>query len=307
VISKDGSRAPLEALVSRCSFLPAGSRLFCAVSGGPDSLALLVLAVAAGCDVTALHVDHGLRPGSGDEAGIVRDAAAELGAGFEALRVEVGPGPNIEARARAARRAVLPAGTATGHTMDDQAETVLLRLLRGTGPDGLAAMREGYEHPLLALRRSETIEVATGAGFSPFQDPSNRDPSILRNRVRHELLPVCSDLAGRDVVPLLARLAALAARDAEILNADAEALDATDIAAVRNAPPAIATRALRQWLQGDGPYPPDLAAIERVLAVARGEMTATVIAPSTTVRRKAGRLRVERPAGLTGLTAEEVG
>jgi tRNA(Ile)-lysidine synthase len=297
VISKDGSRAPLEALVSRCSFLPAGSRLFCAVSGGPDSLALLVLAVAAGCDVTALHVDHGLRPGSGDEAGIVRDAAAELGAGFEALRVEVGPGPNIEA----------PAGTATGHTMDDQAETVLLRLLRGTGPDGLAAMREGYEHPLLALRRSETIEVATGAGFSPFQDPSNRDPSILRNRVRHELLPVCSDLAGRDVVPLLARLAALAARDAEILNADAEALDATDIAAVRSAPPAIATRALRQWLQGDGPYPPDLAAIERVLAVARGEMTATVIAPSTTVRRKAGRLRVERPAGLTGLTAEEVG
>jgi tRNA(Ile)-lysidine synthase len=303
----DGMRAPIEALVSRCDFPPAGSRLFCAVSGGPDSLALLVLAVSAGCEVTAVHVDHGLRPGSADEAEIVRSAATSLGAGFRALQVEVGQGPNIEARARSARRAVLPPGTATGHTMDDQAETVLIRLLRGTGPDGLAAMREGREHPLLSLRRAETVEVATGAGLCPFEDPSNRDPSILRNRVRHELLPICSELAGRDVVPLLARLATLAGRDAEILEAVAGVLDPTDVKAVRNAPPAIATRSMRQWLQGDGPYPPDLAAVERVMAVARGEMTGTQVAPSTTVRRTAGRLRVERPDGMTGLAAEGVG
>src|ERR1700689_532054 len=117
----------LQALTARCTFPAAGNTLSCAVSGGADSLALLVLAVWAGCDVTAVHVDHGLRPGSAAEAEIVRDAAASLGAGFSALQVEVGHGPNIEARARAARRKVLPPGTATGHTMDDQAETVLLR------------------------------------------------------------------------------------------------------------------------------------------------------------------------------------
>ncbi|MHB1854368.1 MAG: ATP-binding protein, partial [Acidimicrobiales bacterium] len=98
------------------------------MSGGADSLALLVLAVATGRAVTAFHVDHGLRPGSAAEADRVAAAAAGLGAGFRALSVEVEPGPNLEARARAARRAVLPPDASTGHTADDQAETVLLNL-----------------------------------------------------------------------------------------------------------------------------------------------------------------------------------
>ena len=89
---------------------PPGSRLTCAVSGGADSLALLVLATAAGCEVTAVHVDHGLRPGSATEAAAVEQAAQPSSARASvALRVEVGPGPNLEARARDARRAVLPA------------------------------------------------------------------------------------------------------------------------------------------------------------------------------------------------------
>jgi tRNA(Ile)-lysidine synthase len=178
--------------------------------------------------------------------------------------------------------------------MDDQAETVLLRLLRGTGPDGLGAMRPGHEHPLLALRRSEAREVALGAGLEPFEDPSNRDPSIQRNRVRHELLPLCSELAGRDVTPLLARLALLAGEDADWLGARAADLDPTDAASIASAPPAVARRAIRSWLRGDGPYPPDLAAVERVLAVARGEVLGTEVAPATRVRRTAGRMRVER-------------
>ncbi len=144
------------------------------------------------------------------------------------MRAEVSAGPNLEARARAARRAVLPPGAATGHTMDDQAETVLLRLLRGTGPDGLSAMRPGPEHPLLALRRNEALEVTLGAGLDPLSDPSNSDPRILRNRVRHELLPLCSELAGRDVAPLLARLALLAGEDSDWLAAQAADLDPTD-------------------------------------------------------------------------------
>ncbi|MDQ3145596.1 MAG: tRNA(Ile)-lysidine synthetase, partial [Actinomycetota bacterium] len=123
------------------------------VSGGADSLALLVLSVEAGCEVTAVHVDHGLRPGSGDEAGVVAEAAARWGAAFRAESTVVEPGPNLEARAREARRSALGDGAMTGHTLDDQAETVLLNLLRGAGADGLAAMAPGPGKPLLGLRR----------------------------------------------------------------------------------------------------------------------------------------------------------
>ena len=92
----------IDALLPRCRFPAAGSDVTCAVSGGADSLALLALAVAAGTRVTAVHVDHGLRAGGDDEAHVVADAAARFGAAFRAVRVEVAPGPNLEARARAA-------------------------------------------------------------------------------------------------------------------------------------------------------------------------------------------------------------
>ncbi len=194
-------------LLPRCTFPPPGTALACAVSGGADSLALLALATSAGCDVTAIHVDHGLRPGSDAEAGVVADAAARLGARFEGRHVAVTPGPNLEARARAARFAVLPEGVATGHTMDDQAETILVNLLRGAGADGLAGMAPGVRHPLLGLRRAETHAVCAAAGLAPVCDASNADPAFVRNRVRHELLPLCAEVAGRDPVPLLARQA----------------------------------------------------------------------------------------------------
>ena len=92
-------------LLPRCVFPARGEPVSCAVSGGPDSLALLILAVAAGCDATAYHVDHGLRPESGKEAAVVHDAAERLGTGFVGLRVDVAPGANLEARARTARAA----------------------------------------------------------------------------------------------------------------------------------------------------------------------------------------------------------
>ncbi len=256
----------------------------CAVSGGPDSFALLVLATAAGCQVTAVHVDHGLRFGSGSEAEVVADVARRYGAVFRAEKVEVDRGANLEARARAARREVLPAGTATGHTMDDQAETVLLNLLRGAGLDGLAAMRRGAEHPLLSVRRAETRALCLHEGLEPVEDPTNHDARFLRNRVRHELLPLCSEIAGRDVVPILARQADVLAAEADLLDELAGDVDASDAAALATAPGALARRSIRRWLR-NGDYPPDLAAVERVLAVARGATRATEVAPGIRVRR----------------------
>ncbi|HEV8064487.1 MAG TPA: tRNA lysidine(34) synthetase, partial [Acidimicrobiales bacterium] len=131
------SVSPLEAsLIPKCTFPPAGTEIALAVSGGADSLALLVLASVARCRATAYHVDHGLRPGSHEEAGLVSEAATKFGADFVSLTVKVEPGPNLEGRARVARYKALPPDVATGHTADDQAETILLNLLRGAGPDG---------------------------------------------------------------------------------------------------------------------------------------------------------------------------
>ncbi len=308
----EGATAPLLAdLLTRCSFPPPGTALACAVSGGPDSLALLLLAAAAGCAVTAYHVDHGLRPGSAAEAEVVAKVAAEVGARFEARRVTVAPGPNLEARARAARFAALPAGVATGHTMDDQAETVLLHVLRGAAADGLAGMAPGPRHPLLALRRAETHALCRAAGLEPVHDPSNEDAAFTRNRVRHELLPLCADVAGRDPVPLLARQAGLLRDDVALLEALAAAAlpDPADARAVAAADPVLARRALRAWLRaaGGGGHPPSLAEVERTLAVARGEAVGTELTGGHRVRRRAGRLRVERadPPG-TGISVTPV-
>ena len=267
-----------------------------AVSGGADSLALLVLAVEAGCHVTAIHVDHGLRLGSAAEAEVVADAARRLGARFVAERVEVAPGANLEARAREARLAVLPPRSMTGHTADDQAETVLLNLVRGAGLAGVAAMRAGHTKPILALRRVETHQLCAERGLTPVVDPSNADPAWRRNRVRAEVLPLLDDVAGRDVVPLLARTAELAGVDLDLLDELAAGIDPTDGAALAAAPEALARRAVRRWLVGFAPpHPPDLATVERVLAVARGHAVATEVHGGVRVARTGGRLRTEGP------------
>ena len=261
--------SPTVGLLRRCTFPPPGTDLVCGVSGGADSLALVALAVAAGCRVTAIHVDHGLRPGSAAEADVVADAARRFGASFRSVQVVVGAGPNLEARARRARREVLGPDAATGHTADDQAETVLINLLRGAGVHGLAGMRAGPGHPLLALRRSETVALCELLGLAPVHDPSNVDRRFVRNRVRHELLPLCSEIAGRDLVPVLARQAGVLATDGDLLDAVASLVDPEDAAALAGAPAAVARRSVRDWLTGQGTYPPPLDAVDRVLEVAR--------------------------------------
>jgi tRNA(Ile)-lysidine synthase len=284
--------AAVARLLVRCDLPPPGTPVTCAVSGGADSLALLVLAAAAGCSVTAVHVDHGLRPGSAEEAAVVAAAAERVGAAFEARRVDVAPGPNLEARARAARYAALPAGVLTGHTADDQAETVLLNLLRGAALDGLA----GYApeaRPLRRLRRRETVDLCAAVGLDPVVDPSNVDPAHRRNRVRHELLPLLDAIAAREVAPVLARQADVARADVALLEELAAVLDPTDARALAAAPLPLARRAVRRWLRtGTERHPPDAATVERVLAVARGASAACEVGGGRRVSRHGGRLRL---------------
>lgn len=299
-----GSALPLRsslvpALLPRCRFPPPGTPLACAVSGGPDSLALLVLAVAAGCAPTAYHVDHGLREGSAAEASVVGEAAAALGVEWVALSAPCRAGPNLEERARSARFRVLPSPVATGHTADDQAETILLNLLRGAGLDGLAPLTDVERHPIVGLRRSETRALVAALGLASVDDPTNRSPAFRRNRVRHELLPLCAAIAERDVVPVLARQAAVLAEDARYLEAGAADLDPTDARAVAAAPGVLARRALRRWLRQvlPGGQPPDGATLGRVLGVATGASLACEVPGGARVSRSGGRLRVQPGAG----------
>lgn len=288
-------------LLARCRFPPAGAAVTCAVSGGADSLALLVLAVRAGCSVTAVHVDHGLRPGSAAEADVVAAAAAAYGAAFRSVAVDVAPGPNLEARARAARRAALPPDALLGHTADDRAETVVLHLLRGAGPAGSVGIARDGRRPLLDLRRADTRALCAHEGLVPLDDPMNADPAFARVRVRHEVLPLLDAVAGRDLVPVLCRQGDLAA---DVVAALDEATDpllaeqrdgSLDARAIAAAAPALARWALRRWLveRLGAEHPPDAAALDRIRAVAAGATVATEISGGHRVRRHAQRLWVD--------------
>jgi tRNA(Ile)-lysidine synthase len=287
----------VEQLLGRCTFPAPGTAVTCAVSGGADSTALLVLAVLAGCRATAVHVDHALRPGSADEVEVVERTGMLLGVPVRSVRIEVGEGSNLEARARAARYAALPPDVLTGHTADDQAETILINLLRGAAA-GLAAMRPGHRRPLLALRRADTRWVCAALGLEVIDDPSNRDPRFVRNRVRHELLPLLGAIAGRDLVPVLTRQADLVRDDNSVLDELAASIEPTDARALAAAPAALARRAVRAWLlahRGGTGHPPDLATVERVLAVARGQALACEVGAGRRVVRSRGRLSIEQP------------
>jgi tRNA(Ile)-lysidine synthase len=174
-----------------------------AVSGGSDSLALLLLAHAARPGpVLAATVDHGLRPESADEAVFVADICARLGVPHAVLRAETGVEGNIQSGARALRYRLLGdwarnAGVAcllTGHHADDQAETLLMRLLRGAGVAGLAGVRARTRiagtnviRPLLGWRRAELVAIVANSGLAPVDDPSNADPRYDRARLRQHL------------------------------------------------------------------------------------------------------------------------
>jgi tRNA(Ile)-lysidine synthase len=286
----------VAALLARCTFPPPGTPVVCGHSGGPDSAALVALAVAAGCAVTARHVHHDLRLDADRDAELARRSAHHLGATFELVRISVAAGPNLEARARDARHAALGPGALTGHTADDQAETLLLALLRGAGAHGLAAMEPGHRHPILALRSAETRALCATLELDVAADPTNTDPRFRRNRIRHELVPLLDDVAERDVTILLNRTADLLRADDELLEELSRAIDPTDVDQLNRAPGPLAARAVRRWLEHGG-YPPDAAAVSRVLAVAGGASIACEVVGGIRIERRRNRL-VRTPTAL---------
>jgi tRNA(Ile)-lysidine synthase len=283
-----------QALLKRCTFPGPQTEVTCAVSGGADSTALLLLALAARCAVRVVHVDHGVRPESAADARWVGELCDRLGVACEVVTLAVPAGPNLEARLREARRAALPTGALTGHTADDQAETILLNVLRGAGLTGLAGMR-AESHPLLSIRRHETVSLCAAFAIVPRFDVTNTDLRFRRNAVRAELMPMIERLAERDMVEVLVRQAELIRDDDELLDLLSSSIDPSDCSALKQAPVALARRAIRAWLGGE--HPPSAAAVERVLDVARGRVTAAEVGGGLRVERHAGRLSQVFPNG----------
>ena len=234
--------------------LPAGTPMIVACSGGADSLALAAavafLAERSGWVASALVVDHGLREESADDAHRAAAACRELGLPAEVVRVQVPGGPEgrgaggPESAARDARYSALGAAAAAagrdavvllGHTLDDQAETVLLGLARGSGARSLAGMAAAagpYRRPFLGLRRADTEGACADQGLAVVVDPTN-DPDgpwrradggpLRRVAVRHRALPALEEALGPGVIPALARTADLLRADADHLDAEAAA------------------------------------------------------------------------------------
>jgi tRNA(Ile)-lysidine synthase len=291
-------------LLGRCRFpFFSPGMLFCAVSGGADSTALAVLAVASGFAVTLFHVNHGLRPEAAYEHEVVASLADRLGAEFVSLTVHVGHGPNLEERARDARYAALPADVCTGHTADDLAETVLLNLTRGSGLDGVASMARprpgGVQRPLLGLRRADTMMLCKALELPVVEDSMNVDARFRRVRMRTEVLPLLDEIADRDVAALLARHAEVTADDVELLSTLSESVDMAVRWPLRGVPLPLARRAVRRWLLEAGALdgrPIDADTVERVLAVAEGSSVGTDVGSGWRVERRDATLSIIAPA-----------
>ena len=252
--------------------LPPDALLLVALSGGPDSLALAAAtafeAPRAGLRAGAVIVDHGLQSGSADVAARAAQQATGLGlAPVRVERVSVGADGGPEAAARAARYAALEraasesdaAAVLLAHTLDDQAETVLLGLARGSGAaslQGMPARRGVFRRPLLGIRRTTTVQACADAGLEPWTDPQNADPGFTRVRVRQRVLPVLESELGPGVAEALARTAEQLREDAEALDSFAEELAddlaehaeagiSLDVPALLANPPALRQRLIR--------------------------------------------------------------
>ncbi len=283
-----------------------GETLVVGLSGGADSVALTDVLAALqrrhGFRLVAAHLDHGLRPDSADDAAFCHAFCASLGVPFRggtapvrerALREKGG----IEQAARLERYSFLRrvkddegAGwIAVAHTRDDQAETLLLRLLRGAGASGLAGMRRrsgDLARPLLGVPRASVLEHLRARGLAWREDPSNADPAHLRNRVRHELLPYLEQRFNPRIREALARTAALLADDAAYVEAQAQELVASigsrhgaalvlDRLRLAEAPRAVGRAAVRLALQRTGGLAGiDRGHVDQVLGVARSEAPA---------------------------------
>ena len=264
----------IAATLPRLQF-PQGPAVI-ALSGGADSATLGLLALEAGIGVSALHVDHQL-PASPMMEKAALLVAEGLGIPIEVRRVELDRGPSPEEQARDARYgafAAVDGPVLTGHTRDDDVETVIMNLIRGSGATGLRGIpsyRPPHIHrPMLSVSRDETREIAVLAGLPFADDPTNSDLSLTRNRIRIEILPLMRALNPR-VDEAISRAAGVLQRDSRYLDEVAASLyqDPVPVSLLATVPKALADRVLRRLLEECG-VGPTSDRMERIWSVVAG-------------------------------------
>jgi tRNA(Ile)-lysidine synthase len=314
----------VRATVRKQDMFTSGTRVLAAVSGGPDSVCLLHSLVRLQrlfrIDVACFHFDHRLREGSRSDAAYVRGQAKRLGIPFVLRQAHSRPGrgESVEAWARIVRYQALSQAleelgggmAALGHTVDDQAETVLLALLRGGGLEaasGMAPVSRPYVRPLLEVTRDETVAFCRALGLRPREDPMNLDPAYLRVAVRGRVIPQLERALGRNVRSTLARTASILGRDAaflEGLSLEAEG-DAVvrngghtllSVSALRDLPQSLSSRIARRAMLALGAVP-DAGHVDSVVALATARPGQAVSLPSGLLaRRERGYVRLSRPS-----------
>lgn len=319
-MDRSGAVAALRRAVAAAGERIDGASWCVALSGGSDSLALTAVAAVLR-PTTALIVDHRLQAGSDAVADTARRQALKLGCvGAQVVSVDVGRVGGPEAAARQARYAALEtardsAPVLLGHTLDDQAETVLLGLGRGSGARSIAGMRPHdppWHRPLLGVRRDLTRAACDELGLTPWQDPHNADRRFTRVRLRHEVLPLLEDVLGGGVAEALARTATALREDTETLDALAgDALAATgteagglDTARLSALPDALRRRVIRAWLLVGGACDltdTQIRAVDRLVTAWRGQGG---VAVGSGLRKQ--RLFAARRAGVLVMHTEPV-
>jgi tRNA(Ile)-lysidine synthase len=308
-MDRQGAVAALKtAIAAFVSDHAAGDERWCvALSGGADSLALTAAAAAAK-PTTALIVDHRLQRDSERVAAIARDQALALGCvDAQVLCVEVGTTGGPEAAARTARYRALDdargdAPVLLAHTLDDQAETVLLGLGRGSGSRSIAGMRPydpPWYRPLLGTRRALTHAACAELGLTPWQDPHNADRRFTRTRLRTEVLPLLEEVLGGGVAEALARTATALREDTDTLDdlarqalADVGAGGGLDTARLAALPEAVRRRVIRGWLLAGGASgltDKQIRGVDTLVTAWRGQGGVAVGSPLRSQRLIAGR------------------
>lgn len=274
------------------------TRLVLGLSGGADSLALGAAALAEGLVVHAVCVDHQLQEDSARVAAQAATQARRMGATAEVVAVDVARRGSMEAAARRARYRALReiAGQRpvwVGHTLDDQAETLLLRAVRAnTG--GMLAVSGQVHRPLLTRPRAATVGACAELGLEPWSDPQNEDEDFARVRVRQQVLPLLRELFGPEVGPALARSAQLAAEDAAALDAIVDEPGELGVECAAE-PVALRRRRIAAFLHhhGGAVNATTLAAVESLLVDWRGQGPVAVggdAGARLVVRRRGSRL-----------------
>lgn len=272
--------------IAEKAVLPEG-HLNLAVSGGADSVALMCIVYHLGRTASVHHVNHGIRDASNDEAKIVQELAENFQFDFFLYETTIGF-QNMEENARQARQDFLPEDVLTAHSFEDKVETVIMNFMRGATSKGFSPMTD---KPLINITANELDSIVVYYDVSPCVDSTNFTQEHVRNRVRHELIPLMTDISGTNIAKPIIRNSQIALEESEYLDQIASKIDITQCKTAKTENIVILRRATRMWIEENISHKYSEVNITNLVSVVQGETLGTQIAGKT-IRRQNNQLHI---------------